>query len=616
MATLRPRVPRGRRLATARPLVILRPYQTACKRTTTEWVESGRDPLNVLATGLGKTVIFGSHCIDLAGAGKRAIVLAHKVDLITQTEQRILQIDRLAPVGVVWRNRREYHLPIVVASRDSLRGKKRLREIAAHHYDLVVVDEYHNFACKTYSDIMDALRVGNPNIRLVGFTATPSRADQASLVGEGMCTGKAFERSLSWGIEKGFLAPLRGIAVETHVDLTGLKTSRATGDYRDGDLAPLIDTDERNGLLVESWRDHADGRPTLAFCVDINHSRRLAESFANAGIEAGYVSSTGAAIFSPPILKTSQLKTHEVDRAGIRSASQSGAIGVATNPVLLGEGSDWPWLECIMTARPASEKAIGRYAQWIGRGTRLSPQTGKVDCLVLDSADNTRHNIATLGDVLDGGEGIKRREAERKAAAEKKAEDDETARRRRQHVGLVVTAREVAILAKQTTMQVDAPKSSPLPPIRWVSCDPLGAHKTAAVSLDHQKGALVLYPAAIAGGGLEYRVALASKATDGAVLCTVGTGPDAQAASADARGRVGAMGLRYSPTAFWRRNGPTEGQKKALAGHIARDRGLSFWDARAEAETMTVGQTCGDVSAWLGYLSAVREWAKQRSEAA
>lgn len=61
---------------------------------------------------------------------------------------------------------------------------------------------------------------------------------------------------------------------------------------------------------------------------------------------------------------------------------------------ILTEGADFPAIDCVLLARPTKSQNL--FIQMIGRGLRLSPDTQKVDCLIIDLVGNhTRGIICT-----------------------------------------------------------------------------------------------------------------------------------------------------------------------------------------------------------------------------
>ena len=156
-------------------------------------------------------------------------------------------------------------------------------------------------------------------------------------------------------------------------------------DYRQGDfsvsqLAQTVNTPERNEFAAETWLEHAEDRKTIAFCVDIQHSHDLAETFRFYGIEAHTV--TG--------------QTPLEERRALLKAFAKGEIPVITNCQVLTEGFDAPQTNCLLLARPTASKAL--YIQMVGRGLRLYP--GKQNCLILDLVDNSsRHSLVSIADL-------------------------------------------------------------------------------------------------------------------------------------------------------------------------------------------------------------------------
>ena len=43
-------------------------------------------------------------------------------------------------------------------------------------FDMIVIDESHHAAADTYLKVIDAVKEDNPDVEIVGFTATPNKA--------------------------------------------------------------------------------------------------------------------------------------------------------------------------------------------------------------------------------------------------------------------------------------------------------------------------------------------------------------------------------------------------------------------------------------------------------
>jgi len=74
-------------------------------------------------------------------------------------------------------------------------------------------------------------------------------------------------------------------------------------------------------------------------------------------------------------------------RARLIDAFRRGELSALCNVVALGTGFDVPAVDLIGLLRPTRSRAL--YYQMLGRGTRLSPSTGKADCVVLDYGGST-----------------------------------------------------------------------------------------------------------------------------------------------------------------------------------------------------------------------------------
>lgn len=80
------------------------------------------------------------------------------------------------------------------------------------------------------------------------------------------------------------------------------------------------------------------------------------------------------------------------DRAEILKDFDAGKYNVLCNSMLLTEGWDCPSVDCIVVLRPTKVRSL--YCQMVGRGTRLSPETGKDHLLLLDFLWHTeRHEL-------------------------------------------------------------------------------------------------------------------------------------------------------------------------------------------------------------------------------
>src|SRR3954447_8697834 len=117
----------------------LRPYQAEALEQLREAYRKGaRAPLLTLPTGGGKTVVFSAILAGAAAKGRRALVLAHRRELIRQASLKLL--DAGVEHGFIAAGFARGDAAIRVASVQTL--VNRLDEIG--DIDLCVIDEAHH----------------------------------------------------------------------------------------------------------------------------------------------------------------------------------------------------------------------------------------------------------------------------------------------------------------------------------------------------------------------------------------------------------------------------------------------------------------------------------------
>ena len=357
----------------------LRPYQRECLDSLVQRYRSGARRLLVsLPTGTGKTVIFAQFPRFFA-MKKRLLVIAHRQELLEQALHKFNSVDPNVSVGIEQASRAAGDAQVVVASVQTLRGK-RLAALDPEDFYLVVVDEAHHAVAPTYKKILTHLGLFDPDTRklLVGFTATPRRGDRRGL-GE-VFQEIAFSKGIEEMIAEGFLCRIAGWRAFSQADLDGVKIRH--GDFAESALAEVVDTALRNELLIEAYQRLAPGRRCIVFCVNVQHAQNVADAFRKAGLRAKAV--WGA--------------MRPSERADVLRALSAGELDVVTNCNVLTEGFDEPSIDCVLMARPTRSLAL--YVQMVGRGTRLN--AGKEDLLVIDIVDNSRkHVIAGLNALFE-----------------------------------------------------------------------------------------------------------------------------------------------------------------------------------------------------------------------
>ena len=367
-----------------------RPYQEEALQALEDKMLTGsvRRGLVAMPTGTGKTQVFvwfTEMARDRYGL-RPALVIAHREELIEQAANRFASVDPMLRVGIEKAHQKvRDDADVIVASIQSIGREGSTR----HHLwpsrpKIVIIDEAHHAAADSYKRVCQQLGCFNPNgPLLLGFTATPKRFDKASLHdarGKAVFESVVYNYSIRDAIEDGWLCPLRGYRVITHVDLSDVGVT--AGDFNVKQLAKAVDHPIRTEQIYQEWAKVAPDRRTLGFGVDVNHARDLAEVWQAHGVPAALVHG----------------KQHPEFRREQFERFKAGDVRFLANCEVATEGVDVPFCDCIVMARPT--KSWGMYVQMVGRGTRLSP--GKDDCIILDAVDNCgKHDICTLPAILD-----------------------------------------------------------------------------------------------------------------------------------------------------------------------------------------------------------------------
>ena len=124
--------------------VTLRPYQHNCISAVDE--SKARRKAVVIPTGGGKTVVFASYALQ---NNLKTLVIAHRIELIRQTQATFESLDPSCSVGIVMGKINETDKQITVASIQTLSRRERLRQLPTD-YDLIIVDEAHHATANSY----------------------------------------------------------------------------------------------------------------------------------------------------------------------------------------------------------------------------------------------------------------------------------------------------------------------------------------------------------------------------------------------------------------------------------------------------------------------------------
>ena len=233
--------------------------------------------------------------------------------------------------------------------------------IAAHNCHLVSHKDEGGYRML----LSDLIQI-NPNLRIVGLTASPYRLGHGYITDDPAIFSALIQpTSIEELIHKGFLSTLRSKLTTTKLEVEGVH--KRGGEYIESELQAAVDTTDKNRLVAaEIVRLGHTRKSWLVFCAGVAHAQHIAEALNNEGITTECV--TG--------------ETPSAERDRILTDFKQGRIRALTSVGVLTTGFDAPGIDLIAMLRPTMSP--GLYVQMAGRGLRIAPN--KTDCLVLDFA--------------------------------------------------------------------------------------------------------------------------------------------------------------------------------------------------------------------------------------
>ncbi|WP_433369566.1 EcoAI/FtnUII family type I restriction enzme subunit R [Streptosporangium sp. CA-115845] len=381
-------------------------YQrNAINRAVQTIAKGQRRLLLVLATGTGKTLVSAQIVAKLwnanwpkKGRRPRVLYLADRNILIDQpkddyfTEMFGEAVHRLGQ-GRVQKSRNIYFALYQSLSQPG-GAQDFYTRFDRDFFDLIIVDECHRGSASEGSQWREILEYFEPAVQL-GLTATPiSRKDVDTYHYFG---DAIYEYSLAQGIRDGFLAPYRVRNVRIDIDLYGWRPDAGQLDMYGREIpdelygpkdferivAILDRTDEVARYLTEYLHKTGRMHKTIVFCQTNDHAMRMVEALtrANADLSQRHGHKWVCRITGDD---------HEAGRERLdefRDASSEVPV-IAVTSRMLSTGVDIPTVRNIVLFRVI--RSMPEFKQTIGRGTRLSPETGKFAFDIIDFVDATR----------------------------------------------------------------------------------------------------------------------------------------------------------------------------------------------------------------------------------
>ena len=375
-------------------MIEARPYQREAVAAVWRYMNRGYgNPVVVAPTGAGKSVIIAllMHEAVTQWPGTRVVCLADVKELVEQNtaayvavnekhipvEHSLLDIEHSpqsggygiysASVGL-----RETRSPVTFAQIQSCHGRAEL----FGRVDFVVVDECHMINPKAlgmYREFVDGLRIVNPLLKVVGFTATPYRLGHGHIFKgeESLFSGIAYDIPIATLIGEGFLVPPVARAGACHAD-TSIIERASTGEFKEA--SATVEFSRITAAAVADMISRIpDRKSILIFACSIEHAGQIVRELRAHG-ERAVECVTG--------------ETPKDERARIIRSIRDGSTRWLVNVGVLTKGFDAKNIDVVVLLRATESAAL--YVQMVGRGLR--PWPGKAECVVLDYGENVvRH---------------------------------------------------------------------------------------------------------------------------------------------------------------------------------------------------------------------------------
>jgi superfamily II DNA or RNA helicase len=328
----------------------LRDYQKKASEGILRAWETVDSTLAVLPTGAGKTVVFADVIKKRENLG-RALVLAHRKELIGQAADKIFAVTGIEP-EIEMGAQKSSGGNVVCASVQTIDSRWE-----GGAFSTIIIDEAHHAVSDQFLRVVKS--VSGPNTKILGVTATPDRADKKNI--GSFFQSLAYETNLLEMIRDGYLSPISVVPCPVGIDLSRL--TKSGGDFTahscEFALWPNLEK-----VATELMRVASD-RKTIAFLPLVRTSMAFCEMLKKIGFNAIHIDGSMNDAFRGELLQRFK---------------DSGAGSILCNSMLLTEGFDEPSIDCVAVLRPTMSRPL--YSQMIGRGTRLSP--GKNNLLVPD----------------------------------------------------------------------------------------------------------------------------------------------------------------------------------------------------------------------------------------
>lgn len=374
-------------------------YQRKAVNSVYDFYRSKKEgyPLIALPTATGKAM-----CIALMfkeiytkNSSLRLMMITHNKELVAQNRDELLGIMPDAPLGVYCSGLGSKDINTFTFA--SIQSVAKIPDVFGK-IDVVIIDEVQicNMSDETqYKKFLDGLMQTNPNLRVIGLSATLWRMSQGMLTDNGLFTDIVCDLTLgenyTWFEDNGYLTKVISKSTTTVMDVSDVK--KRGGEYIQKQLQSACDkTEITYAALCEALPYLKTHDCAIVFATGIDHAKHITEMLIEEfGISAVCVHS----------------KMLDTERDEAIADFKAGKYKVIVNKDILTTGFNHPPISLMIDLAPT--RSSGLFVQKVGRITRayyakgydLSTVDGRLQAIssgrkphavLLDYAGNTLAN--------------------------------------------------------------------------------------------------------------------------------------------------------------------------------------------------------------------------------
>jgi len=357
-------------------MIALYPHQNEAVNHAANAIYGRGNSLIVAATGAGKTLMLAATIkkwyhgfISKHGRRPHALILVHRTEIHGQNHKKFAWICPEIMTSEITASRKSLHGNAHFGMVQTVVGQLGEFEKGNCFFDLVVFDECHHAQAKTYLDIIEWNKKGNPNAALLGVTATPNRGDEISLL---TLFDNYYQITTRFLIDSHYLVRPRFMDLSPTFTVKKGKGKRMKFVEEIGHLNRNVRSDDAGRALIEKLCEkclqHKEPGKTVIFAPSHGFCQMVYDCLVAKGRKPAYLY-RGI---------DSDARAAELERFENGDAEELINVDIAT------EGYDYPQMRNIVDF-----DTNGTHGQWVQKvGRVLRTAQGKISCTVMDFGGN------------------------------------------------------------------------------------------------------------------------------------------------------------------------------------------------------------------------------------